>query len=71
MFSVQGTTQLAGRLAITVRNGFEPKVNTTYTVLAARKITGTFANPDNTVTASDGSPFSIGYSDSTVTLTLK
>ncbi len=71
VFSVQGTTQLAGRLAITVRNGFKPKVNTTYTVLAARKITGTFANPDNTVTASDGSPFSIGYSDSTVTLTLK
>ena len=71
VFSVQGTTQLAGRLAITVRNGFEPKVNTTYTVLAARKITGTFANPDDTVTASDGSPFSIGYSDSAVTLTLK
>jgi arylsulfatase A-like enzyme len=70
-FRVQGTTQLAGKLAITVRAGFKPKANTTYTVLTARKITGTFINPDNAVTASDGSPFSISYSDSAVTLTLK
>lgn len=69
-FSVQGTTQLAGKLAITVRNGFKPKANETYTVLSARKITGTFANTDDTVTASDGSRFSIIYSDSAVTLTL-
>ena len=70
-FSVQGTTQLAGRLAITVRNGFEPKANETYAVLSAGKVRGTFANPDDKVTASDGSRFSIHYSDSAVTLTLK
>ncbi|MFT5092943.1 MAG: arylsulfatase A-like enzyme [Porticoccaceae bacterium] len=71
VFSVQGTTQLTGRLAITVPNGFEPKANETFTVLSAGKITGTFTNPDDTVTAADGSRFSIGYSDSAVILTLK
>jgi len=71
VFTVQGTTQLAGKLAITVRNGFEPKANETYTVLSAGKVKGTFTNPDHAVTASDGSRFSIGYSDSAVILTLK
>lgn len=70
-FHVQGTTQLAGKLAITVPNGFEPKSNETYTVLSGEKVGGTFTNPNDTVTASDGSRFSIRYSDSAVTLTLK
>lgn len=69
VFRVHGTTQLAGKLAITVRNGFEPKANEIYTVLLAGKVRGTFTNPDDTVTSSDGSRFSIGYSDSAVTLT--
>lgn len=70
-FHVQGTTQLAGKLAIAVPNGFEAKSRETYTVLSAGKVKGTFTNLDDTVTASDGSRFSIHYSDSAVTLTHK
>jgi len=69
--TVAGTAHLAGRLAITVQNGFKPAAREAFTVLSAQKIKGTFTNPDDSVTASDGSSFSIGYSDSAVILTLK
>jgi arylsulfatase A-like enzyme len=69
--NVEGTAHLAGKLALTIRNGFKPAARESFTVLTARRIRGTFANPDDTVTAADGSRFSIEYSGSAVILTLK
>ena len=44
---------------------------TSYAVLTAERVTGTFANPRGEVVASDGSRFAIGYSTTGVTLTVK
>jgi arylsulfatase A-like enzyme len=66
---VAGNAVLAGTLRVASSKGFEPSPGESYTVLAAQRITGSFANPGNKVVAADGSRFTIGYSESAVTLT--
>jgi arylsulfatase A-like enzyme len=66
---VAGNASLAGTLSVAVGKGFQPSPGKSSTALTAQRITGTFANPDNEVVASDGTQFTIGYSESAVTLT--
>ena len=70
-FNVDGTATLSGKLAITARNIFKLKANIPFTILTADDVNGKFSNPDDTVIASNGDRFTIHYSDSAVTLTLK
>ncbi len=70
-FLVTGDATLAGTLIVTTGKGFKPSPGKSYTVLTANRITGTFANPDNEVVATDGTRFTIRYSDSAVTLSVK
>jgi arylsulfatase A-like enzyme len=68
---VTGAAKLSGVLAIVIAKGFKPTPGTSYTVLTANRVTGTFANPRGEVVGSDGSRFTISYSKSAVTLTVK
>ena len=70
-FHVGGEAKLSGVLAVANAEGFKPTSGKSYTVLTANRILGTFANPRGEVVSSDGSRFTIGYSISAVTLTVK
>jgi hypothetical protein len=61
---------LAGTLIVTTGKGFQPTPGSSYTVLTANQIVGTFANPGNEVVATDGTRFTIQYSESAVTLSV-
>jgi hypothetical protein len=65
---VQGDTALAGTLDIILSNGYKPSAGKRITLLAARSVKGTFANPDNLVVVG-GTRFKIGYQNNAVTLT--
>lgn len=69
--SVAGEAHLAGQLEITTQEGFEPTAGTSYTIVEAKQINGTFANPLGEVAADDGSRFKIDYTRSSVVLTAK
>lgn len=66
---VTGDTLLAGTLALTIDPAFTPQHGDSFTVLTADAINGTFANPDDRLNASDGTPFAIAYSTTAVTAT--
>ena len=68
-FNVEGTTQLAGKLTIATLDGFKPIANVPITILIADHVDGKFSNADDIVVASDGSRFTIHYSNSAVRLT--
>ena len=68
-FQVAGEAALAGRLDVTIDSGFKPELGKPYHVLAAKKVTGAFSNPDNTVVASDGIRYKIAYTETAVTIT--
>ena len=70
-FQVTGEAKLGGVLTVANAEGFEPTPGKSYTALTAKRTIGTFANPRNEVVSSDGSRFTIGYSKSGVTLTVK
>ncbi|MCR9116745.1 MAG: hypothetical protein NXI22_07315, partial [bacterium] len=69
--NVAGEATLAGQLTATLADGFKPVAGDSYVVLAAENITGKFANPHNEVVADDGVRFTIGYTKTNVTLTVK
>jgi len=66
--SVAGDAALGGTLAVTPGKGFRPTPDKSYAMLTAGRIAGTFANPGNEIVATDGTRFTIHYSQSTVTL---
>ncbi len=68
---VTGNATLAGTLTARTGKGFKPSAGKSYTVLAAKQVSGRFANPDDVVVAADGTRFTIGYSDSDLTLTVE
>lgn len=68
---VTGAAKLGGVLSIADARGCAPKPGTIYTVLTADRIDGAFANPGGEVVSSDGVRFTIRYSRSAVTLTVK
>lgn len=69
--NIAGEATLAGQLTATLTDGFKPVAGDSYVVLAAENITGKFANPHNEVVADDGVRFTIGYTKTNVTLTVK
>jgi len=66
--NVQGQANLAGELSITLPADFKPISGKAYPIIVAKRIVGTFSNPRNEVVASDGSRFTIHYSNSNVTV---
>jgi len=70
-FLVTGDAALDGTLVITTAEGFRPMSGKSYTVLIARKITGTFGNAGNEIVGTDGTRFTMRYSESSVTLSVK
>ncbi len=68
---VAGAANLGGVLEVAIAEGFRLTLGGSYTVLTAERITGAFANPRGEVVSSDGSRFTIFYSRSAVTLTVK
>ena len=70
-FQVAGVARLGGIFSVAIAKGFDPAPGTSYTVLSADRVIGTFANPHGEVVSSDGSRFDIRYSPSAVTLTEK
>ncbi|MGB7347269.1 MAG: sulfatase-like hydrolase/transferase [Pirellulaceae bacterium] len=70
-FQVSGQATLGGVLSIIRPDDFSPIPGKPFTVLRARRISGSFQNENDEVLVRDGSRFAIGYTDSSVTLTLK
>ncbi len=71
VLEIAGAAKLSGLLRAENANGFKPIRGASDTVLTADRIVGTFANPRNEVVTSDGSRFTIEYSESGVILTAK
>ena len=69
LLRVQGEASLAGQLSVIVSEGTQARPGQPLVALKADRIMGRFIN--NEVNASDGSRFTIGYSESAVTLTRK
>jgi arylsulfatase A-like enzyme len=67
--NIAGTANLAGALSVQIASGFKPEAGRTYTVVKAGKINGTFRN--KTVTTKPGTRFQIGYTPTSVTLTVR
>ena len=67
---IDGNAELAGTLAVTLTEGFQPSAGTTFRLLTAKRVQGSFANGESNVTAG-AVRFKIGYSDDTVTLTVQ
>ncbi|WP_182868381.1 sulfatase-like hydrolase/transferase [Rhodopirellula sp. JC639] len=65
---IQGTATLAGELVVATGDGFKPVPGQTYTLMAANRIVGAFANPDDEVIASDGTHFTIEYASDQISL---
>ena len=69
--SIAGDAILDGRLLITTGGDFTPTPGKSYTVLAAEQVTGKFTNPGSRVVTATGVHFTIRYTQSTVTLSVK
>jgi hypothetical protein len=65
--AVSGRANLAGRLEVNAKNGWESAPGKSYPVLTAREIRGAFSNPKGVV-ASDSFRFRIRYADAAVEL---
>ncbi|QEF98215.1 Arylsulfatase [Stieleria maiorica] len=65
---IHGTATLAGELVVTTGDGFKPLPGQTYVLMAANRIVGAFANPDDEVTSPDGTRFTIEYASDHVSL---
>jgi arylsulfatase A-like enzyme len=66
---VNGVATLAGNVTIAFDSRQKPTTGAPITLLTAREITGKYDNVGNTVVGPNGTPFTIHYSNSTVTLT--
>jgi hypothetical protein len=67
--NVTGTATLGGTLNIKLLNNFVPSVGATFEILAARKVTGTFATVNGTK-ITDSEHFTVTYNENNVTLTV-
>jgi arylsulfatase A-like enzyme len=68
---VSGEARLGGVLVVIIPGGVNPKHGESFVVLTASQIAGRFANTNGEVVARNGSQFTISYSKSAVSLTLK
>ncbi len=68
---IDGEATLDGKFAVAIDNNSTQASGESQVVLTASKIRGAFANPDSEVIASDGTSYSIGYTETSVTLTRK
>jgi arylsulfatase A-like enzyme len=67
--AVNGPAHLGGELAVSVIRGKAIPPGTTFTVLKAEELVGSFTNADSVVTADNGARFKIEYAETAVTLT--
>ncbi len=65
---VSGTATLAGTLTVTLASGFTPEVGSTFTVLTAAGIRGTFSN--STIAINSTEQFDVSYTSTGVVLTV-
>ncbi len=66
---VEGEAHLEGALKVRLDKNFKPARGSTFMILSANAIKGSFNNSGNRVVAEDGTRFKINYADSEVTLT--
>ncbi|MCB9852596.1 MAG: immunoglobulin domain-containing protein [Phycisphaerales bacterium] len=69
VLAVDGAATLAGTLNVTLINGFEPPVGSSYDILTASSISGTF-DPENMPTLVNNHCWHVGYLADKVTLTI-
>ena len=62
--------RLDGTIKLEIAESFKPRPGKSFVLLQAKQLTGTFANAEREVIASDGRRFQIDYSGSAVRLTL-
>jgi len=67
---VSGTATLAGALVITTTPGYVPPVGTTYTVLSASSVSGTFATLTGQIDQPAGVYYTVSYTGTAVVLTV-
>ena len=67
--NLTGTATLGGTLNIKLLNNFVPSVGATFEILAARKVTGTFATVNGTK-INNSEHFTVTYNEDNVTLTV-
>jgi hypothetical protein len=67
---VNGAANVAGTLALSTAPGFTPALGTTYTVLTAGSLTGTFPNVTGTLIGSGPEEYSVSYTGTSVVLTV-
>lgn len=65
---VGSTASLAGTLTVTLASGFTPAIGSTFTVLKAGTVTGTFSN--STIAINSSEHFAVSYTSSGVVLTV-
>jgi arylsulfatase A-like enzyme len=69
-FLVTGDATLSGTLIVTTGKGFQPTPGQTYKVLTANRVIGTFSNLGREIVATDGTRFTVRYTESAVTLSV-
>lgn len=67
-FAVSGNAMIAGTLAVRTGKGFKPNPGSPYRIMTADKIIGTFSNAGHQVVSSDGTRFTIQYTETAVVL---
>jgi fibronectin-binding autotransporter adhesin len=65
---VSGSASLAGTLTVTLASGFTPTIGSTFTVMTAGSISGTFS--DSTIAISSSEHFNVSYTSTGVVLTV-
>ncbi len=68
---VTGDATLSGALIVTTGKGFQPMPGQTYEVLTAHRVIGTFSKLGREIVATDGSRFTLHYTESTVSLSVQ
>jgi fibronectin-binding autotransporter adhesin len=63
-----GTANLAGTLTVALASGFHPTVGSSFTVLTAESVTGTFSN--STIAINGSEHFNVSYTSTGVVLTV-
>jgi len=65
---VSGTASLAGTLSVTLASGFTPAIGSTFTVMTAESVTGSFSN--STIAINSTEHFNVSYTSTGVVLTV-
>ncbi|HEY5109556.1 MAG TPA: Calx-beta domain-containing protein, partial [Acidimicrobiales bacterium] len=68
--SVTGAAHLAGALALTTAPAFNPTPGSTYTIVSATSLTGTFASISGQIDQAAGVYYSVSYTATSVVLTV-